>query len=84
MRSQTLRTANSIASNISEGAAKEGAEFARYLGMSVGATNELENHLNSAYEADLIAATTFRRLVDKADLVRRMLIRLIQSIRGGD
>ncbi len=81
LRSQTLRTANSVAANISEGAAKEGVEFARYLEMSLGASNELENHLTFAHAAELLATGDYNSLVRRADLVRRMLINLIRRVR---
>lgn len=82
LRSQTVRTADSIATNISEGSAKAGLEFARYLDISLSATNELENHLITARRADLLAPGAANRLIDTTDLVRRMLIRLIEKVRG--
>jgi four helix bundle protein len=81
LRSQTLRTANSIGANIAEGAAKTGADFARFLDMSLGATNELESHLSLAAEAGILSAADFMHLVDRVDLVRRMIIKLVNKVR---
>ena len=69
--------------NISEGAAKEGAEFARYLDMAHASTNELENHLLFARAKKLISPRRFYLLNDCVDHVRRMLINLIKAVRGG-
>jgi four helix bundle protein len=81
LRSQTLRTANSIGANIAEGAAKTGREFARFLDMSLGAANELESHLSLAVDAGLISAREFICLSDKVNLTRRMIIRFAQKVR---
>ena len=82
LRSQTIRTANSISANISEGAAKSGPEFARYLEHAHAAANELENHLVLAFDVGLIPSHIFLRLCDRVDHVRRMLIRLMDRVRG--
>jgi len=81
-RSQTFRCADSIASNISEGSAKEGAEFARYLDLALGSTKELENHLLFARRAGLISERRFRLLNEGVEHVRRMLINLIRTVRA--
>jgi four helix bundle protein len=81
-RSQTLRCADSIAANISEGSAKQGKEFARYLDLSLGSTKELENHLIFARDADLISRPQFERLIELVEHVRRMLIKLIRAVRS--
>lgn len=81
-RSQTLRCADSIASNISEGSAKEGAEFARYLDLALASTKELENHLLFAERAELISGRRFLLLNEGVEHVRRMLINLIRTVRA--
>jgi four helix bundle protein len=83
LRSQTVRTCDSISTNISEGAAKSGAEFARYLNISLAAANELEDHLAKAALSSILPAGRSRGLTEKTDHVRRMLIRLIQRVREG-
>lgn len=83
-RSQTFRCADSIASNISEGSAKQGLEFARYLEMSLASAKELENHLIFAHRARLISDRRFELLIASLEHVRRMLINLIRVVRNGD
>jgi len=81
LRSQTVRTADSVASNISEGAGKSNLEFARYLDMSLAAADELENHLLRARDSALMGTGRANQLIECTDHVRRMLIRLIQRVR---
>ena len=80
-RSQTFRCADSIASNIAEGSAKDGREFARFLDMSLASTTELESHLLFAGKAQLIPWDQQRRLMESVEHVRRMLINLIRRVR---
>src|SRR5687767_13441442 len=81
LRSQTVRTADSIASNISEGAGKGNAEFGRYLEMSLAAANELENHLLRARDSGIMRIGRANRLIESTDHVRRMIIRLLERVR---
>lgn len=81
LRAQIVRTADSIASNISEGAGKGNTEFARYLDMSLAATNELENHLLRARDSGIMRAGRANKLIEATDHLRRMLIRLIEKVR---
>ena len=81
MRAQIVKTADSIASNISEGAGKENTEFARFLDMALGATDELENHLLRIRDSGLMRASRANKLIELTDQVRRMLIRLIPQVR---
>ena len=80
-RSQTVRTADSVASNISEGAGKSNPEFARYLDMSLAAANELENHLIRGRDSGLIPIRRSQRLIEDTDHVRRKIIRLLEKVR---
>jgi four helix bundle protein len=81
-RSQTFRCADSIPSNIAEGSAKEGAEFARYLDMALASAKELESHLLFARDAGLISPRRFGLLDERLEHVRRMLIKLIRAVRS--
>jgi four helix bundle protein len=81
-RSQTVRTADSIPSNISEGAGKANAEFARYLDMALAAANELEGHLLRARDSNIMSVRRANRLIECTDHARRMLIKLIRRVRG--
>lgn len=83
LRSQTIRTADSIASNISEGAGKGNAEFARYLEMALAASNELENHLLRARDSGVLRIGRANQLIEATDHVRRMIIRLLEKVRRG-
>jgi four helix bundle protein len=53
-RTQTFKSAESIASNISEGAVKSNPEFGPYLDNALASAAELENHLICAGRAQLI------------------------------
>ena len=81
LRAQIVKTADSVATNISEGAGKENTEFARYLDISLGATNELENHLLRAKDSGLMPRQRAIRLIEAADHVRRKIIRLLEKVR---
>lgn len=81
LRSQMVRTADSVASNISEGAGKRNTEFARYLEMAVAAANELENHLLRARNSHLMQLGLANRLIELTDHVRKMSIRLLAKVR---
>ena len=81
LRAQTLRAAQSISSNIAEGSGSEGAEFARYLGMSLKSTKELENDLIFARDLGALTGENFEELDGQVDRVRRKLIALIRRIR---
>jgi four helix bundle protein len=82
-RTQTLKCADSIPTNISEGSAKEGPEFARYLDMAHASAKELENHLLFARDKRLISRRRFDLLNDSVEHVQRMLIKLIKAVRRG-
>ena len=82
LRAQVVKAADSVPSLISEGAGKDKTEFARFLDMALGSADELENHLLRARDSGLMRISRANRLIDATDHVRRMLIRLIQKVRG--
>ena len=82
LRSQMLRAAQSISSNISEGAGGEKAEFARFLGMSIRSALEFENDLLLSRDLGLIELQEFDALNGQVDTVRRKIIALRRKIRG--
>ena len=82
LRSQTLRAAQSISSNISEGSGSEGLEFARYLAVSLKSAKELENDLLFARDLGVLRIDEFEDLNRQVEAVRRRLIALIRRIRG--
>ncbi|MEX2180234.1 MAG: four helix bundle protein [Gemmatimonadaceae bacterium] len=81
LRSQTLRAAHSISSNIAEGSGSEGAEFARFLAMALKSSKELENDLIVARDLGALSADEFHGLNAGVDHVRRKLIALIRRVR---
>jgi four helix bundle protein len=81
LRSQMLRCAQSIASNIAEGSGKKRGDFARFLDISVGSAKELESDLLFARDLGLISISEFDELNERVDHVRRMLIALIRAVR---
>jgi four helix bundle protein len=82
LRAQTLRAAQSISSNIAEGSGSDGAEFARYLGMSLKSAKELENDLIFARDLDVLPIESFAELEPKLEKLRRKIIAFIRRIRG--
>ena len=70
---QLLRSAASIAANISEGAGQlTAAQFARYLVIAIGSANETEHHLRLAIALDLFAIDGAQFVVEVGE-IRRML-----------
>lgn len=82
LRSQMLRAAQSISSNISEGAGGGQAEFARFLSMSIRSALEFENDLLLARDLGLFDFQEFAALNSQVDTVRRKTIALRRKIRG--
>ena len=82
LRAQTLRAAQSISSNIAEGSGSEGAEFVRYLKLSVKSSKELEKDLILARDLNALSASSFAELDKGVDHVRRKLIALIRTVQG--
>lgn len=80
-RSQTIRAADSIPTNVAEGSAKSGREFARYLEMALASAKELESHLIFARDEKLFSIRRFSWLNDRLEYVRRMLIKLLRKVR---
>ena len=82
LRSQLLRAASSVPSNIVEGyGTSSPKEFARYLDMSLKSVKELEYHLLRLHEAGYIGRTKYLRLDAKITNVRRQLYSFTQAVR---
>ena len=78
--SQLRRSAVSIPSNISEGAARESKkEFKRFLYISLGSAAELETQLEISKRLNFL--NDEKDLRDKVFFIKRMLIKLIQSMK---
>jgi len=74
LRSQLLRAAASIPTNLVEGTGQQsGKEFARFISISLNSTSELEYHLMVARDYGVIAANDFESLSAQTIEVRKML-----------
>jgi len=81
LRSQLLRVAMSIPTNIVEGVGqKTGREFARFLRIALNSTSELEYHLIVARDINLISESDFESLSAQAIEVRKMLYGLLTRV----
>lgn len=80
---QIRRSAFSISSNIVEGCGKyTNNDFASYLNILLGSTNETEYFLILARDLSFIQPGEFSELEEDINEVRRMLINLIRSVRS--
>ena len=82
IKSQLIRAAISVPTNIVEGSGQESdKDFCRFLRYSVNSANELEYHLILSNDLDLLTDADFKRLSEKVEEVQRMLHGLIRSLR---
>ena len=73
-RSQLLRAAMSIPTNIVEGTGQaSGKEFGRFLSIALKSTSELEYHLILAREIRAITVSDYESLIAQTIEVRKML-----------
>lgn len=85
LKSQLIRAAESIPSNIVEGCgAASRKEFARYIDISVKSTSEVEYELLLARDLGLIQAAIYDRLAKEVVEIRRMLCGLRRAILEAD
>ena len=83
LRSQMVRAAFSIPSNIVEGRAmKGGREFARFIGYAIASSAELEYHLISARDLGLMTPLDHTALNSQLVEVRKMLFGLLRRLRS--
>jgi four helix bundle protein len=74
LRSQIIRAAMSIPTNIVEGTGqKTGKEFGRFIGIALNSASELEYHLLVARDVGLIGASDSEALSSRTVEVRKML-----------
>ena len=74
LKSQIIRAAESIASNIVEGCASATRkEFARYLDISIKSTSEVEYQLQLAYDNGVLRYDVWRPLTREIIEIRKML-----------
>jgi len=80
---QLERAAGSIGANIAEGSGhRSRKEFARYLTYSIASSCELENHIGTARDIDLIAWPQSVHAFNEIEGVRKMLTRLRDKLDG--
>ena len=80
LRDRLVRAAISVPSNIAEGASRGDTDFRRFLRHSLGSLNELEYDFLLARDLDFLPEQRHVELTRDVEDVRRMLIRLVQSI----
>jgi four helix bundle protein len=81
LRSQMIRAAMSIPTNVVEGAGqKSGREFGRFIRFAINSASELEYHLTVARDFTAISATEFESLSNQIAEVRKMLHGLLSSV----
>ena len=81
LRSQMVRAAGSIPSNIVEGRdQKTDRQFAAYLHIAANSSSELEYHLLTARDLGTISDRDFDSLVAELKEIRRMLYGLILTL----
>lgn len=82
LRTQLLRAAISIPSNIAEGSGRgSDADFRRFLFHSLGSINELEYDLLLARDLGFLPAAQQMRYAGQIEVVRRMLSGLISELK---
>lgn len=81
LQAQITRAAESVPSNIVEGAfCSTQKEFARFLDISIKSTGELEYQLQLARDYGLLRDNSWRSLANDAIEVRRMLVGLRKKV----
>lgn len=82
--SQLRRSALSIPATIAEGAARgSDRDFARFVGVSIASTTELEYHLEFGGDAGILSRRVSATLRRDVVTVRRMLVGLVKRLRDG-
>ena len=77
------RSSTSIASNIAEGAARQGAkEFVQFLHIALGSAAELETQLVIAREVGLGDEAAVNKLDPELTKIRHMLRGLVRSLKA--
>jgi four helix bundle protein len=81
LRTQMIRSAMSIPTNIVEGRGQASdREFCRFLRYAIHSSNELEYHLTIARDLHAITPGDAKSLMDQVAEVRKMLYGLVKSL----
>ena len=82
LKSQLIRSANSVPANIVEAAGQESSkDFVRFLRYAVNSANEAEYHNFAARDRGLVSSEKSEELERKIEEVRKMLYGLIRYLR---
>jgi len=83
LTAQIRRAAVSIASNIAEGAARQGTkEFVQFLYVAVGSANELDTQLEIARAVQIVSDAAPGKVQEDLTRVLKMLRGLIRSLQA--
>jgi four helix bundle protein len=81
LRSQIIRAAMSVPTNIVEGCSQQSArEFSRFLRIALNSTSELEYHLLAARDLRAVRASDSLTLISQVIEVRKMLYGLLRYL----
>jgi four helix bundle protein len=81
LRSQMLRAAMSVPTNLVEGVGQRGArEFSKYIRISLNSSSELEYHLLLAGDFKVMQPEVVTTLVTETIQVRKMLYGLLRRV----
>ena len=77
LRSQIIRSAQSIPSNIAEGCGRNTqAEFLQFVEVAISSANDLEGHLLYARDTRQLGVPSYEAHANRAVVVRKMLLAL--------
>jgi four helix bundle protein len=81
LKSQMLRAAMSVPTNLVEGSGQESArEFCRFIRIALNSSSELEYHLLLAKDLGVLKSEAFNSLRDQTVRVRKMLWGLLKGV----
>jgi len=84
MTSQIRRAAVSVPANIAEGHGRNSrGEYVQFLRVAQGSLKELETHILLARRIDLIDARGESGILERCDVLEKMLRALIRSLQAG-
>ena len=83
LTSQIRRACTSIPSNIAEGCGRNSdADFARFLQMAFGSSNELEYQIMLPYDLKYIKSKTYDEIIGELSYIKKMLNKLIIKLKA--